>query len=64
MDFGEKNPDIEQVIIRPAVVCGYTPRLSLDFVVNILMISALMTGKINILGGKQIRPNINIKDVV
>ena len=64
LDFGEKNHDMEHVIIRPATVCGYAPRLRLDLVVNILTINALVNEKIKIFGGKQLRPNINIKDVV
>jgi nucleoside-diphosphate-sugar epimerase len=64
LDFGEKNPDVEHVIVRPATVCGYAPRLRLDLVVNILAINALVNKKIKIFGGKQLRPNINIKDVV
>lgn len=64
LDFGEKNPEIEHVIVRPATVCGYAPRLRLDLVVNILTINALINKKIKIFGGEQLRPNINIKDVV
>ena len=64
LDFGEKNPDIEHVIVRPATVCGYASRLRLDLVVNILTINALVNKKIKIFGGKQLRPNINMKDVV
>lgn len=63
LEFGKKQ-EFEHVIVRPATVCGYAPRLRLDLVVNILTINALMTGKIKIFGGKQLRPNINIKDVV
>ena len=55
---------IEWVIVRPATVCGYAPRLRLDVVVNILTINALVTKKIKIFGGGQLRPNINIKDMV
>lgn len=54
----------EYVIVRPATVCGYAPRLRLDVVVNILTINALMNKKIKIFGGDQLRPNINIKDMV
>ncbi len=63
LDFG-KNHDIEHTILRPATVCGYTPRLRLDLVVNILTIHALINKKIRIFGGTQLRPNINIKDMV
>ena len=51
------------VIIRPATVCGYSPRLRLDLSVNILTNLAVNTGKITVFGGKQKRPNIHIEDV-
>jgi nucleoside-diphosphate-sugar epimerase len=52
------------IIVRPATVCGYAPRLRLDLTVNILTIHALVNHKIRIFGGKQLRPNLNIKDMV
>jgi len=55
---------MERVIVRPATVCGYAPRLRLDLSVNILTIHALVNRKIRIFGGKQLRPNLNIKDMV
>ena len=58
------DSDTEKVAIRPATVCGYAPRLRLDVVVNILTINALVNKKIKIFGGPQLRPNINIKDMV
>ena len=51
------------VIIRPATVCGYAPRLRLDLTVNILTMAALTKGKITVFGGSQKRPNINIEDM-
>ncbi len=56
--------DMEYVFIRPATVCGYAPRLRLDLSVNILTINALINKKIKIFGGSQLRPNININDMV
>lgn len=56
--------DMTWVVIRPATICGYAPRLRLDVVVNILTINALVNRKIKIFGGEQLRPNINIKDMV
>lgn len=50
--------------IRPATVCGYSPRMRLDVSVNLLTMQALSKKKINVLGGSQIRPNINIHDMV
>lgn len=51
-------------IVRPATVCGYAPRLRLDLTVNILTIHALVNRRIRIFGGKQLRPNLNILDMV
>ena len=50
--------------IRPATVCGYSPRMRLDLSVNMLTIQALANGKITVLGGSQVRPNIHIEDMV
>jgi nucleoside-diphosphate-sugar epimerase len=55
---------MERVIVRPATVCGYAPRLRLDLVVNILTIHALVEQRIRVLGGDQKRPNICIQDMV
>jgi len=55
---------MERIIIRPATVCGYAPRLRLDLAVNILTIHALVNHKIRIFGGKQLRPNLHIADMV
>ena len=54
---------LEYIIARPATVCGYAPRLRIDLTVNILTMNALINKKIKIFGGKQLRPNINIKDM-
>lgn len=62
LNFDE--PNMECAVVRPATVCGYAPRLRLDLVVNILTIHALINKKIKIFGGEQLRPNINIKDMV
>lgn len=51
-------------IIRPATVCGYSPRMRLDLSVNMLTMQALANGKITVLGGNQTRPNIHLKDMV
>ena len=59
-----RNSDLNYVVVRPATVCGYAPRLRLDLVVNILTISALVNKKIKIIGESLLRPNINIKDMV
>ena len=49
--------------IRPATVCGLSPRMRLDVSVNLLTFQALTKGEITVFGGKQTRPNIHIKDI-
>lgn len=58
------TPEFTPVIVRPATVCGYSPRQRLDLVVNILTNNAVTTGKIKVFGGSQMRPNIHIADIV
>jgi len=50
-------------ILRPATVCGYSPRMRLDVSVNLLTIAALTRNKMTVFGGSQIRPNIHIDDI-
>jgi nucleoside-diphosphate-sugar epimerase len=50
-------------IIRPGTVYGYSPRMRLDLTLNILTFSALKNNKIEVFGGKQIRPMIHIDDI-
>jgi len=50
-------------IVRPATVCGLSPRMRLDVSVNLLTMAALSKGKITVLGGNQVRPNIHIQDI-
>jgi len=50
--------------VRPATVCGWSPRMRLDLSVNMLTIQALSKGLITVFGGEQTRPNIHIKDMV
>ena len=54
--------NFEGVIIRPATVCGYAPRLRLDLSVNILTNFAVNKCEIKVFGGDQLRPNLHIKD--
>ena len=56
--------DMVTTSIRPATVCGYSPRMRLDVVVNMLTMQALARGVVTVLGGDQVRPNIHIDDLV
>lgn len=50
--------------IRPATICGYSPRMRLDLSVNMLTMQALANGKITVFGGDQTRPNIHLQDML
>ncbi|MDQ5914308.1 MAG: family oxidoreductase, partial [Pseudomonadota bacterium] len=50
-------------IVRPATVCGYSPRMRLDVSVNMLTMQALTRQLITVFGGAQTRPNIHIDDI-
>ncbi len=56
--------DIDIFIVRPATVCGWSPRMRLDVSVNMLTYQALKNKKISVFGGNQTRPNININDMI
>lgn len=56
-------PGFVTLILRPATVCGYSPRLRLDLSVNILTNDAVNKKKITVFGGEQKRPNIHIEDM-
>lgn len=58
-----QSDDFTTVTIRPATVCGYSPRQRLDVVVNILTNLAYHKRKISVFGGAQLRPNIHIQDM-
>src|SRR5271170_3984197 len=55
--------DMVVQIVRPATVCGFSPRMRLDVSVNMLTMQAIKKGKVTVFGGGQTRPNIHIDDV-
>lgn len=58
----ERSPGFATLILRPATVCGYSPRQRLDLIVNILTTHAFHNRRITIYGGNQMRPNFHIED--
>jgi nucleoside-diphosphate-sugar epimerase len=58
-----KTDDFTCVTIRPATVCGYSPRTRLDLSVNILTNHAVNKGTITVFGGTQMRPNLHVEDM-
>ena len=61
MSFKDK---IQINCIRPATVCGLSPRMRFDVSVNLLTLQALKKKQITVFGGNQIRPNIHLKDMI
>lgn len=59
-----KADNFTAVTIRPATVCGYSPRTRLDLSVNILTNHAVNKGIITVFGGTQMRPNLHVEDMV
>lgn len=59
----KQEPGFVPLILRPATVCGFSPRLRLDLTVNILTNLAVNNRVISVFGGEQMRPNIHIEDV-
>src|ERR1700687_2044314 len=58
-----QGPGFTCVTIRPATVCGYSPRTRMDLSVNILTNHAVNKGKITVFGGDPLRPNLHIQDM-
>jgi len=51
-------------VLRPATVCGYSPRQRLDVIVNAMTAHAVVNGTIRLEGGAQRRANLHIADMV
>ncbi len=62
--FRRYQNNFDLYIVRPATICGFSPRMRLDLSVNMLTMQALKNKKITVFGGNQIRPNIHINDLV
>lgn len=58
------SADFSPVILRKGTVCGYSPRLRFDLVVNTFVKDALSRGFLNLhFGGEMWRPLVDIRDV-
>lgn len=61
--FDHQEEGFTCVAIRPATLCGYSPRMRFDLSVNILTNHAVNNGEIKVFGGAQLRPNLHVKDM-
>ena len=57
------SSDFSCTVLRPATVCGVSPRQRFDLSVNILTNHAISLKKITVFGGSQFRPNLHIQDM-
>jgi nucleoside-diphosphate-sugar epimerase len=58
------SPDFCTVNLRPATICGYSPRQRFDLTVNKLTADAICKRVITVHGGEQRRPNVGITDMI
>jgi nucleoside-diphosphate-sugar epimerase len=61
--LAEQSADFTAVVLRPATVCGVSPRMRFDLSVNIMTNLAIVNKTITVFGGTQHRPNMHIEDV-
>ena len=61
--LAEQNAGFTALVLRPATVCGASPRMRFDLSVNIMTNLAIVNRKITVFGGTQLRPNMHIEDI-
>lgn len=65
--LGTLSGEMAMTFLRPATVCGVSPRQRLDVIVNLLTVQALDHGKLTVHAGahgaKLMRPHMHIEDV-
>ncbi len=59
----QQSPEFTTLVLRPATLCGYSPRQRLDLTVNILTNHAVCNRRITVFGGSQLRPNFHVEDM-
>lgn len=62
--LAQRSSSFCPIVVRPATVAGYSPRMRLDLTVNILTHHAVDRRAITVFGGAQKRPNLHIDDMV
>lgn len=58
------GPGFAALNVRPATICGVSPRQRFDLTVNKLTADAFTKRKITVHGGQQRRPNVGITDMI
>jgi len=57
-----QSDSFKPTILRMATLCGLSPRMRFDLIINLLTLHAFTRGKITIFGGKQWRPLVHVAD--
>jgi nucleoside-diphosphate-sugar epimerase len=58
----QEHGPVEVVILRLATVCGLSPRMRFDLMVNTITARASVEGRVRIVGANQWRPHIHVQD--
>jgi len=58
----QEHGRVEVVILRLATVCGLSPRMRFDLMVNTITARASVEGRVRIVGANQWRPHIHVQD--
>jgi len=58
----QEHGRVEVVILRLATVCGLSPRMRFDLMVNTITARASVDGRVRIVGANQWRPHIHVQD--
>jgi nucleoside-diphosphate-sugar epimerase len=59
--FNERG-DVDVINLRLATVCGVSPRMRFDLMVNTITARAAIDGKVQIMGPNQWRPHLHVQD--
>lgn len=57
-----EHGSVEVVVLRLATVCGLSPRMRFDLMVNTITARASVEGRVRIVGANQWRPHIHVQD--
>jgi len=58
----QEHGPVEVVILRLSTVCGLSPRMRFDLMVNTITARASIEGRVRIVGANQWRPHIHVQD--
>jgi nucleoside-diphosphate-sugar epimerase len=57
-----EHGDVEVIVLRLSTVCGWSPRMRFDLMVNTITARAQVDGNVKIQGPRQWRPHLHVQD--